>query len=172
MQPPRDHLTEMVEVIDAAAKPPYVPRTLAAKIVQRLRAEDPKLLEGWLDASAEHFVWQAINDRDRSRRSYSSAHASATAFGRAAEAAEAGDSAQLRTFLDSRYTIADGTRRPLGKLKHADLSFVADRYQQRERRNAFRKVFFQTLAKKVTVGTVEDHYTEEQLATMWASLPI
>lgn len=64
----RDYVTEMRAVIDAEATGTYVPGTVAAHIVAKLRETDKDLLTGWLDAQAETFIRQAINNRDNSQR--------------------------------------------------------------------------------------------------------
>lgn len=167
----RDFATEMRAVIDeATAGGPYSPPRAASEIVEKLRVNDPELLDGWLHEQAEHFVWQAINDRDRSRRSVTSRRAKATAFGAAAEAHQGGDVTALRPFLDAPYTVGDGTRRPLADLTQDDLMFVATDYEQRASRNALKAAFMRALAKKVTTGVVADHYTEAQIAAMFESL--
>lgn len=167
----RDFCGDMAAEIEAAtAGGPYVPRTVADELVDKLRATDPDLLSGWLDAQAAHMVWQAINDRDRSRRSRVRAQAGRARFAAAVESHEAGDSAALREWLDMPFTIGDGTRTPLGELRKADLLFVADGYQRRVDDNQMWASFMRALAKKVGRGTVADHYSEDQLSAMFGSL--
>lgn len=123
---PHDYGAEMRAVIDQhTGDGGYIPRIAAGEIVAKLRATDPEILTGWLDEQAEHFVWQAINDRDRSRRA-KAAHAGKSAAFRDAAAQHAeGDPGALRAFLDSPYTVADGSRRPLAELRRDDLLHVA-----------------------------------------------
>ena len=167
----RNYALEMRAVIDeATGQGPYVPRQLATEIVEKLRANDDELLNGWLDEQAEHFVWQAINDRDRSVRAHARVHSRRRAFGIAAEKHQAGEKEALRDFLGMRFTVEDGSRRALAVLGADDLTFVAATYEQRERENAFMKVFMRALAKKVGSDTVGDHFTNEQLSAMFDSL--
>lgn len=167
----RDYATDMRQVIDdATSEGPYVPAAVAGEIVEKLRANDPDLLDGWLYQQAEHFVWQAINDRDRSRRSMRMRRAGAKAFSDAVEAHEAGDSGPIRRYLDAPYTVADGSRRPLATLTKDDLLFVADSYQRRADDNAMRAAFMTALSKKVKKGVVGDYFTEQQIADMFSSL--
>lgn len=167
----RDYCGDMRKVIDeATAEGPYSPPIVAGEIVEKLRANDPELLMGWLDEQADHFVWQAINDRDRSRRAVTVHRAKGKAFGAAAEAHKAGDSTTLRRFLDAPYTVEDGTRRPLADLNRDDLLFVANGYQARANENALKASFMTALAKKVGKGVVADHFTEDQLSSMFESL--
>lgn len=163
----RDFAAEMRRVIDDhTADGGYVPRIAASEIVEKLRVNNPELLAGWLDQQAAHFVWQAINDRDRSIRSGATERARRGAFAQAAQ----GDGDQLHAFLEVPYTVEDGSRRPLARLTHADLLFVADEYDARAARNKFHASFIRALAKKVKTGTVADHLTEEQVASMWTSI--
>lgn len=167
----RDFATEMRAVIDdATSGGPYIPPIAASEIVEKLRVNDPDLLDGWLHAQAERFVWQAINDRDRSRRAVTSHRAKGAAFGAAAERHNAGDSTGLRPFLDAPYSVSDGTRKPLASLTKDDLLFVAERYQARSNENAMKATFMTALAKKVGKGVVADHFTEDQLSAMFESL--
>lgn len=167
----RDAAAEMRGVIDAhTADGPYVPRVAAAEIVEKLRANDPGLLAAWLDQQAAHFVWQAINDRDRSRRGRGAFVSRSATFREAAGQHAAGDSTALRSFLAAPYTVADGTRRPLAELRRDDLLFVAEHYDGRARENGFKAAFMRAIAKKVNGGTVAEHFNDEQLTAMWDSL--
>lgn len=149
---------------------PYTPRTAAAEIVEKMRANEPELLAAWLDEMAVHFVWQLINDRDRSRRGRSVFRDRSAAFRAAQAAHESGDPEALRAWLDAPFTVEDGTRRKLATLRRDDLAFVAGGYTERVRENGMRAAFFTALSKKVGAGTVADHFTESQLDEMWRSL--
>lgn len=82
----RDFAAEMRAVIDTATEgTPYVARVVAGEIVEKLRANDPDLLAGWLDAHAESLLWQAINDRDRSARAHAKASRHVAEFERDAK---------------------------------------------------------------------------------------
>lgn len=169
--PTVDYAAAMRRVIDQhTSDGPYVPRVAASEIVDKLRATDPDLLAGWLNEQAETFVWQAINDRDRSRRSHATQSARPRAFKAASDRAAEGDPTPLRRFLDSPYTVADGSRRPLAQLTRDDLTFVADDYTARAEQNQFKAAFMKALARKVKTGVVADHFTEEQVAAMWSGL--
>lgn len=168
--PNRDYCGEMRKVIDeASSHGPYVPRQLATEIVEKLMVNDRELLMGWLRAQAEHFVWQAINDRDRSARSHARTAMPRRRFHEAAAGPAAERSVKIRDFLGMRFSVADGTRRELRDLKAEDLTFVGDDYERRENENAFWKVFMRALAKSVGEGSVGDHYSNEQLNKMFGS---
>lgn len=182
----RDYAAEMRAVIDAeTSHGPYVSRIIAREIVEKLEANDPELLTGWLTAQAEQLIWSAINERDRSRRSYARASESRSAFAEAAAedeavrvaALESGTTpdaaeraARLGRWLGCRFVVEDGSRRALATLTRADLLFVAERYDDRSRRNSFEAAFMRALSKKVRNGTVADHLTEEQIAALRQSL--
>lgn len=165
-----NYATRMRKTIDDyTAGTEYVPRIAAAEIVDKLRAVDPDLLARWLDEQAEHFVWQAINDRDRSLRSRVNRRAGAVQFATAVTQHEQGISNALGPYLNCPYTVADGTRKPLANLTRADLTYVASDYRQRAADNAMRAVVLEKIAAKVKLGTVRDHYTEDQIAAMFST---
>ena len=160
----RDWAAEMRAFIDAeTSHGPYVSRRIARDIVDKLTATDAELLSGWLYAQAEQLIWAAINERDRSGRAAARANAARSAFARASDEHDAGDSTALGQFLQARYVVQDGSRRELGTLTQADLRFVAKTYADRARSNAFEAAFFRALARRVNSGTVADHFTEEQI---------
>lgn len=167
----REYAAEMRALIDAeTSHGPYVSRQIAREIVEKLEANDPDLLTGWLMVHAERLIWGAINERDRSTRSQARATGSRSAFAAAASEHEAGDSKALGHWLGCRYAVEDGSRRVLAELTKADLLFVAESYEDRARQNSFEAAFFKALAKKVRTGTVADHFTEDKLAELRASL--
>ena len=170
----RDYAAEMRAYVDEHTDDgsPYRSRTAAREIVEKLRANDPTLLMGWLDAQAEHFVWQMINDRDRSRRGHAAATAQPSAFSEAADKfEETGDARELTPWLEKVFVIGDGSRKKLGKLNQVDLNYVADRYASQAARLAMREAFFRALARKLSKDkTVESVYTEDQIQKMWDSL--
>lgn len=170
--PNRQYAVEMRELVDetAAAQSSYIPRILASEIIAKLRRNDPDLLAGWLDLQAEHFVWQMINDRDRSRRSYMRIHAGRGAFAEAAERFSGGDSEALDNFLSMRFTVEDGSRRELHTLRRDSLTFVADTYEKREKENRFNKTIFRAMAEHVGNRTVGDVYTNEDLRRMFGGV--
>lgn len=167
----RDYATEMRQELDrATAEGPYVPRVVAGEVVDKLRATDPDLLDGWLQAQAEHFIWQAINDRDRSVRAATRHRAPRQEFSSAVTAHDQGDVTPLRKYLDMPYSVEDGSRKRLASLTRDDLQFVGATYRRRAAENALMEAFFAALAKKVKSGVVADHYSEDQVAAMFASI--
>jgi hypothetical protein len=171
MDATRDYATDMRAVIDAeTGDGPYVSRTVAVQIVEKLTATDVDLLSGWLHFQAEQLLWQAINDRDRSTRAHARATASRSVFRDASAAHDAGDSTSLRGFLDVPYVVEDGSRVRLADLMAADLRFVAESYDTTARKNAMNATFMRALAKKVSKGKVSDHFTNEAIADLWRSI--
>jgi hypothetical protein len=170
--PRRDVAAEMRATIDAeTAGAPYISRVVAEHIVSKLRATDPDLLYGWLDEQAEHIVWQAINDRDRSTRAQAKERARRVLFAGAADDHAAGDSQALTMFLAMPFPVADGRRKLLADLTADDLKFVAAEYERRAHENAMTAAFLRAIAKRVGRSTVGKKFTEPQLAQLWTSLP-
>lgn len=169
----RDYVAEMRAVIDAEASGTYVPATVANEIVDKLRANDPELLSGWLDAQAPQILRQAINDRDRSRRAYARTAGPRSVFAEDAEAAEAGEPERMERragWLDTHFTVASGSRVPLSEMTREDLLFVSDAYLARAKENKLTASFMRAIARKVGKDTVAEHFTDEALRVMWDSL--
>jgi len=76
----------------------YDTRANAARIVAKLRDTDPGLLAAWLDANAEQLVWQAITCLDNRTRPARAAGRSA--FAKAVQASEGGDTSAMTEWLD------------------------------------------------------------------------
>jgi hypothetical protein len=167
----RDYAAEIRALIDEeTGRGPYNSRAIARDIVEKLTANDLELLQGWLLVHAEQLLWSMINERDRSTRAHARTASSRSAFGAAAAQHEQGDRETLADWLGTPFAVEDGTRRALGTLAAADLTFVASRYGDRARQNSFEEVFFRALARKVETGTVADHFTNEQIAELRRSL--
>lgn len=171
----RDFAKEMRDVIDAATEREiatsggYVPRKLASDIANELQINDPELLSGWLTDQAEHILWRTINDIDRSGRMHARATAGRRAFASAAGAYADGNPEPLREYMDLRFTVEDGTRRPLRHLRGPDLMFVSGTYSALAKRNTFMATVMQKLAEKVGSGTVEEHYDDAKLESIFGS---
>lgn len=167
----RDFAAEMRALIDAeTATGPYVSRVVAAHVVEKLRATDRDLLDGWLDAQAETFVWQLINDRDRSMRAHARTARPRREFGDAAAEHQGGKPQALVRWLTVPFAVADGSRKRLAEMTADDLLFGADAYDSRAEENRMTAVFLRAIARKVGAGVVRDHFTDEQLTAMWSSL--
>jgi hypothetical protein len=165
----RDYAAEMRTVIDAEATGTYVPAVVAAAIVDKLRATNKELLAGWLDAQAETFR-QAINNRDNSQRTAARHSRPRSVFATDAAAAEAGDEAAMANWLTTRFTVEDGSRKPLAVMSKDDVLFAADGYEARARENKLTAAFLKAIGRKVGAKKVGDVFNDEQLSTMWDSL--
>jgi hypothetical protein len=167
----RNYAMEMRALVDSETVGDYVAPLVAARIVSKLRASDPDLLRGWLDAGAETFVSQAINARDRSSRTRARAELARGEFGDAARAHDRGDATALDGWLHARFVVDDDlTRKSLASMRRPELVFVAERYEGSARESAFEAMFMRAMAKKVGNRTVGDVFTEEQLVRMRSSL--
>jgi len=173
----RDYLAEMQTVIDAeTAKPGYVAPLLARDIVEKLRANDPELLAGWLDLQAVDILREVINRQDRSARARTAFGATRAAFRQVAEDAAAADTPDgarrvVADWLERRETLADGRHIPLGDMRGPDCRARAGYYADQERAYRMRRIFFETLAAKIGDDRVRDHFTSAQLETLVSGLP-
>lgn len=166
----RDYAAEMHAVVGAElAAPQIVVPLLARDLADKLRADKPDLLAGWLDVQAPQVLADYIGRQLSSWRTRARIHGRRTAFGEAAERFEARDTSGVADWLATHYHGPRGQQH-LGAFDHADLEYGRDAYAERARCNGFEAAFFGALAKKVTDGTVADHFTNEQIAAMRSSL--
>ena len=162
----RDYAAEMRAVIDAEFHDGDAAPVVAARIVDKLRATDADLLNGWLAANAVSFVRDAIAYGERSARAHNRAVARRGVF---ADAATGGD---VTSFLSTRYVVdGDGHRMALAAMGGPQLRFVAAEYDADAKAARFEAAFMRALAKKVGGGTVADHFTEQQITDLRRSLP-
>lgn len=167
----RDYVAEMRDLINkaTAAEPDgYIPGVVAAGIVFELRENDPELLHGWLDMQAEQFVREAIGARDRSIRSRMRSTSGRREFGEAKDRFDDGDSAALDGYLHLPITVAANVHKPLGILTHEELIVARNEYQKRANTNLFYVRVLDAVAERVTIGVVEDHWTEAQLENLFS----
>lgn len=171
----RNYHAEMRTLIDDAISSAsvgdgsYSPPLVATEIVEKLQANDPDLLDGWLHAQAGEFVREAISKIGRSARARAHKQEPRRKFAAAVEEHNAGDSTALRKISDIPFPVPTG-QKPLGLLNRAELVYAMGTYTQRAERNRFKAVFLGKLLQRVTDGTtVNDHFTDEQLASMYQS---
>lgn len=170
----RDYFSTMKEVIEAHINQgPFISNVAAAEIVEKLRANDPDLLFGWLNAHAVQIVRVAILEIDRSKRSSARVQTARSVFAAAAEKAEQGDSSGLDQFrtgwLDTRFVV-DGERRLLADLTGDDVLKVAADYHQRAESNLLEEAFMKAIAKKVGKRRVGDVLSNEKLNQLRQSI--
>lgn len=168
----RDYVAEMRQVIDeATSNGPYTSPAVAQEIVDKLRANDLDLLDGWLQVQAVSFVRDAINYRDRSQRSHARQTSGRSVFRRDAEAHEGGDETAMSGWLETVYAVNDdGLRKRLAEMSKPDLTFVADDYRRQAQEALLAEAFMRALARKVGRGKVSDHFDDEKLAELWNSI--
>jgi hypothetical protein len=162
----RNYTAEMRALFDAeTASGEYAVPIVAAHIVEKLRSTDPELLAGWLDANAVSFVGEALRTVEISARGHARAVAKRGVFGKAAKSGEVGG------FLTLSYVVSeDNMRKQLRSMTGTDCSFVAKAYDHNAKTARFEASFFRALAKKVGADTVADHFTEQEISTMRASI--
>jgi hypothetical protein len=161
----RDYAAELRAVIDSEYQDGDAAPIVAARIVDKLRATDPDLLSGWLDAHAMSLLCEEIGRLDRSQRSHARAVASRGAF---SQAIRDGD---VAGFLETRYVVDEAkTRLPLSKMTGEHLRYVASGYLATANAARLEAAFFRALAKKVGSGVVADHFTEERIHSLRRSI--
>jgi hypothetical protein len=164
----RDYIAEMGEAIaDAIDSGDIVAPVVAEKLHAQLLESDPDLLEGWLRASAVHFLTRAIGDRDRRERSTARTRAEARRF---AGAAKSGDAEELSTFAVRLVVDEDNTRRPIGEMTGADHLFVAGEYGRSAATARMLEAFHRAVASKVGKRKTSVVFTEAQYEQMYRSI--
>lgn len=168
----RDFGHELRALIDAErSKGTYNSRQLSAKIVNHLLANDPELLNGWLQLRAEELLWAQINEIDRRERATVQNNAKRIAAGEAVRDFEQGNIDGIKGFLDTFYVIdTEDTRKRLGDLRAPELEFVAERYDVQAKTAALKSAFFRALQNRVGDKTVGEVFTDEEIAQMWSDL--
>src|SRR5690606_37712601 len=168
----RDYLADMNAAIEEAIPDgDYTAPLVAADLVDRLRADDPDLLSGWLELKAAVFLADAVARRSNSRRAAVRSAAPRRAFAEAARSfASDGDASVLRPFEAEFVVDEENTRRTVARMTAADCLFVAGRYEESARQAKLEASFHRAVAKKVGVRTVGDVFTEEQYVTMYRSV--
>src|SRR4029079_14830431 len=168
---PRDYAGEMRELIDKVATGEDAPPLLAAQLVTRLRAEDPELLQGWLDEQAVQFLRHAINLRDAAIRTHNRRSQARSVFSGAVAAFHAGNRFALQGFQEEHYSVANGVKKPFGQMTHNDLLYAAEAYGRRKDQNALQEAFLLAVAQRVGQNqVVQDVFDEAQLRSMGHSL--
>jgi hypothetical protein len=169
----RDHAVEMRAVFDAEMAGGDPLPLVAARVAEKLRAVDPGLLSGWLDAGVVSFLRDAMAHIDRSGRAHARLGAARGVFGEMSDAVEGGDPGALVGWLDTVHRATpDGSRFRLRDMGRDQLLFVADCYADLARSSAFEAAFMRALAKRVGRRTVGEVYTEVQIAAMRSGITI
>lgn len=155
----------------------YIAAAVALSVVERLREEDPELLNKFLDQNAVTIIHREILNLEGSKRLQARASAERTekakvsVFQNAVSRYEDGQKQALTPWLDTVYVVtSNNIRRRLADMDKDDLEYAAARYSDRARANELQAAFLRALAQKVGAGTVSDVLEEEQLSKIWRSL--
>jgi hypothetical protein len=173
--PERNWNEEIRFWVDKATKEAgnYKARVLASQIVADLKDRDRELLTQWLLAQAEDTIYRMILRRDASIRQHARIHKPVSMFSAAARAAETGNTAALRTWLDTPFTTISNVRKPLGEMTKAEVAFSADGYDRRARQNKMTGAFLRVLARKLKDGQkVSQRFTEVDLDRLWGQTDV
>jgi hypothetical protein len=167
----RDPVHEIRKYVDDEldrAGDTYIVGTLAARIVDRLREDDPGLLAEFLNAHAATIIADMVSSVIRAQRNYVKANSGRSVFSDAVKRYEAGDTLALGSWLDTMYVInTNAQRKRLGDMIGEELEWAAQDYAIRARGNLIQSAFLKALAEKVGSKTVSEVYTDEQIARMW-----
>lgn len=165
----RDFVGEVRALIDAetAGDAAYYVGSTAERIVAKLHATDPELLEGWLHAQAEAVMREAINRRNASVRNHARTWGARSVF---AEDAKSGDPDKMIGWLDAPYTVGDGSKKALHAMTKEDVLFVSEGYGKRAASNKLRQEFLLAIANKMRAGTVADNFDNAALDRLWHNL--
>lgn len=168
----RDYLADMNAAIeDAIPDGDYTAPLVAADLVERLRAEDPDLLTGWLELKAAVFLADAVARRSNSRRQAARVGAPRKVFAEAARSfAGSGDATVLSPFAAEFVVDEENTRRTVARMTAEDCRFVAGRYDETARQAKLEASFHRAVAKKLGARVVGEVFTEEQYLTMYRSV--
>jgi hypothetical protein len=167
----RDYVAEMAAAIEAAMPDgDYVAPIVAAELVERLRAEDPELLSGWLHLRAAVFLADSIARRSNSLRSAARVMAPRRAFAEASKVFETGAAPLALEPFKTEYVVDGGnTRRRVADMTGEDHQFVAAAYADSKRTAALLEQFHLAVARKVGKRRTADVISEEQYLRMYRS---
>lgn len=152
------------------AGPTWTTGAVALAIVERLRVENPVLLEKWLEIHAVEAVRTMVNTIHRNAR-YEARAASDSVFRDAVVRHQLGDTKALAPWLETVYVVTTGyQRKKLAEMDRSDLQFAASTYTKRAKTNAMQAAFLRAIADRIGDMTVGEVYDDEQLARLWRSL--
>lgn len=167
----RDYVAEMTALIeDATQGSDWVPALVAEKLIDRLTHDDPDLLNGWLHTLASQLLTDAISMRERSIRTVTRRRASSRAFGKAAEAAEAGDTTELGSFAVTYAIDEANTRRRVADMTGTDHRFVATDYTRKAKRSQMLAAFHRAVAKKCGSKRTAEVMSEAEYDRLYQSI--
>lgn len=168
----RDYIAEMNAAIEGAVpEGDYVAPLLAAELAEKLKANDPELLAGWLWTRAQAELSETFARRSNSLRQYARAMGPRRAFADAVDEFErTGDPRLLRTFQTEHVVNSNNLRRKVADMTGSDHQFVADSYGATAKNASMLAAFHRAVAKKVGDRRTADVFTQEQYDNMLRSL--
>lgn len=171
----RDYPAEMTALIEEATTgSDWVPALVAEKLIDRLKADDPDLLNGWLHTLAPQLLTDAISTRERSARTTARRRAGARAFEAARQAAESGNADALTVFSGSfavTFVISDDdTRRRVADMTGADHKFVAAGYAREANTAKMLAAFHRAVAKKAGPKRTAEVMSEAEYDALYRSI--
>lgn len=134
-------LQERLAAYRATIEGDYVASVEANRFLQMMRAEHPEELDEWLEANAATFIARSLSRMERRAREVTRAHAFAAAV-------DSGDEQRLSLFRQTFVIDDSNTRRPMGDMRGADCSFVADAYERSGLTDLAIASFWRALAAK------------------------
>jgi hypothetical protein len=164
------------EELDRHADAPWVAASVAVDLVERLRQDDPELLNKWLEHQAVRVVRGAIVGLEGARRQQARIKAERrrppSVFAKALEQyEETGRRETLAAWLDTTFIVtAKNQRKTLGDMDQEDLRFAADNYTRSARALGMQAAFLRVLANRVGAKKVSEVFDEEELSRIWREL--
>lgn len=164
----RDYPAEMTALIEESTQgSDWVPALVAEKLIDRLKTDDPDLLNGWLHTLAPQLLTDAISTRERSVRTVTRRRATSRAF---ATAAESGDPIELGSFAVTFVIDETDTRRRVADMTGTDHRFVATGYAASAKRARMLGAFHQAVAKKVGKQRTAEVMSEAEYDRLFRSI--
>lgn len=167
--PPRDYVTEVRALIDVEMKPGDIPPVIAARIVEKLRATDPELLAGYLDAHAVDTIRYDIHAILSSARGRARTVSRMGAF--QDRVINGGDPAGWLSDAVTYPIDKTGAQMPLRLMTGEQVLYAADTRTSQGKALLTEAAFLRALAKRVPAGqTVGDVFDEQQITELRQSI--
>jgi len=165
----RDYLTEMRAIIDAEMQPGDAAPIVAARIVEKLRVNDPDLLQGILDLNAANTIRNIIHTVIGSARGHARAMSRSDEFYQ--RVVEGGDVAGWLSDAVTYPVDASGAQLPLRLMSAVQVRFAADSRDSAAVALKMESAFLRAVAKKVPAGkTVGDVFDESRIIQLRRSI--
>jgi hypothetical protein len=165
----RNYLQEMDDAIGEAIdrQDGWAVPQVAGQLFETLNAEDPELLEGWLEEMALPMMTKAVGDATRRRRNTARAQLQRDKFTRAHEAGDA----QAMGMWHAAFVVDSAlTRRRACDMTAADHRFVAGRYEKAGVESLMLGAFHSAVAAKVGNGVTSDVLSAADYETLYRDI--